>query len=286
VRYREAVEIFRESKSRRLSWALTDLSEALRELGQVAEADAALAEALELLRANPLGSDYALALFYRGRAELDSGVLERTDATVGELAGLARRTGDRPTLAYAERLRGLAAAARGETASARAVLAEASRLLVASGQTDWAADTDLERAEVELAVGDLAAATGLAAKAWSGTGSAGAEGTAGFLATALLAGIDARAGRVTEARQRLDSLGEMGATSPSVQRRLAYLRARALWARAAGHHAESRRDLEAAVALASSAGSALQAAAIRRDLGELQPVSSGLTRSQGATLDQ
>ena len=72
-RRREAVQIFREAKSRRLSWALTDLSETLRELGRVAEADAALAEALTLLTAGPAGSDYAIALFYRGGAELDPG---------------------------------------------------------------------------------------------------------------------------------------------------------------------------------------------------------------------
>ncbi len=268
-RHREAVQIFREAKSRRLSWALTDLSETLRDLGRVVEADAALAEALTLLAAGPAGSDYAIALFYRGGAELDAGGLERVGATVAELASVARTTGDRATLAYSERLRGLAAAARGERAAARQGLAEASRLLLANGQADWAAETDLQLAEVEFGFDELVAAAGLAERARDAGGAASAEGTTAFLATALLAGIDARSGRLPEARRRLDTLGEAAASSPSVNRRLSYLRARALWALASGREGDARRDLEAALACAESAGRKLQAAALRRALREL-----------------
>ncbi len=265
-RHREAVQIFREAKSRRLSWALTDLSETLRELGRVAEADATLAEALTLLAAGPAGSDYAIALFYRGGAELDAAALDRVDATVAELTGVARTTGDRPTLAYAERLRGLAAAARGERAAARQGLAEASRLLLANGQADGAAETELELAEVEFDFDELAAAAQLAERAREAGGVASAEGTTAFLATALLAGIDARSGRLAEARRRLDTLGEAAASSPSVNRRLSYLRARALWARAVGHDAEARRDLEAALVSAEAAGRKLRSRELAREL--------------------
>jgi len=265
-RHREAVQIFREAKSRRLAWALTDLSETLRDLGRGAEADAALAEALTLLAAGSVGSDYAVALFYRGGAELDAGALDRVDATVAELAGVARTTGDRVTLAYSERLRGLAAAARGEHGSARQRLAEASRLLLANGQDDWAAEADLKLAEVEFGFDELAAAVELAERARDAGGAASAEGTTAFLATALLAGIDVRCGRLDEARRRLDALGADAATSPSVHRRLSYLRARALWARASGREGDARRDLEAALACAESAGRKPQAAALRRAL--------------------
>ncbi len=268
ARYREAVQIFRDAKSRRLSWALADLSETLRDLGRATEADAILAEALALLAAGPSGSDYALALFYRGGAELDAGALDRVAATVAELANAARTTGDRPTLAFSERLRGLLAAARGELTTARQGLAEASRLLIANGQADWAAETDLELAEVEFDFGELAAAADLAERARDAGGAASAEGTTAFLATTLLAAIDARSGRVSEARRRLDALGEDAATSPSVHRRVSYLRARALWALTSGRNGDARRDLEAALAYAESAGRKLQAAALRRALRE------------------
>lgn len=267
-RHREAVQLFREAKSRRLSWALTDLAETLRDLGRVAEADAALAEALTLLAAGPAGPDYAIALFYRGSAELDAGALDRVGATVTELAGVARTTGDRVTLAYSERLRGLAAAARGERAAARQGLSEASRLLLANGQADGAAETDLRLAEVEFGFDERAAAAELAERARAAGGAASAEGTTAFLATALLAGIDARSGNLPAARRRLDTLGEAAASSPSVSRRLGYLRARALWARAAGNDALARRDLEAALESAETAGRELEAAALRRALRE------------------
>ena len=268
-RHREAVQIFREAKSRRFSWALTDLSETLRDLGKVAEADAALAEALTLLAAGPAGPNYAIALFYRGGAELEAGALDRVGATVTELAGVARTTGDRVTLAYSERLRGLAAAARGERAAARQGLSEASRLLLANGQADGAAETDLRLAEVEFGFDERAAAAELAERARATGGAASAEGTTAFLATALLAGIDARSGNLPAARRRLDTLGEAAASSPSVTRRLSYLRARAVWASAAGRAADARRDLEAALACAEVAGRRLQAAALSRALREL-----------------
>ncbi len=268
-RHREAVEIFRQAKSRRLSWALTDLSETLRELGRVAEADAALAEALTLLAAGPAGSDYAIALFYRGGAELDAGELDRVDSTVVELAVVARTTGDRAALAHSERLRGLAAAARGDRSAARQALSEASRLLLANGQADGAAEADLKLAEVEFDFDELAAAAALAQRVQDAGGAASAEGTTALLATALLAAIDARSGRLLDARRRLDSLGADAATSPSVTRRLSYLRARAVWASAAGHAADARRDLEAALACAEGAGRRLQAAALGHELHEL-----------------
>ena len=248
---------------------MTDLSETLRELGRVAEADAALAEALTLLAAGPAGSDYAIALFYRGGAELDAGELDRVDSTVVELAVVARTTGDRAALAHSERLRGLAAAARGDRSAARQALSEASRLLLANGQADGAAEADLKLAEVEFDFDELAAAAALAQRVQDAGGAASAEGTTAFLGTALLAAIDARSGRLLDARRRLDSLGADAATSPSVTRRLSYLRARAVWASAAGHAADARRDLEAALACAAGAGRRLQAAALGHELHEL-----------------
>jgi tetratricopeptide (TPR) repeat protein len=258
-RHREAVQIFRQAKSRRLSWALTDLSETLRDLGKVAEGDAALAEALTLLAAGPAGSDYAIALLYRGGAELDAGKLSEVETTAAEIQRVARATGERPGLAFAGRLLGQVAGARGELAAARRELGDSSRLLRENGQEDWAAESDLALAEIEFRAGELVRAAKLADRV------AVSESTAGYVATALLAGIDARLDRVPEAQRRLEALGSAGAGSPSVDRQVSYLLARARWARAAGREAEAGQDYATALASAEAAGHKLLGDEIRAE---------------------
>ena len=283
-RYRESVEIFREAKSRRLSWALTDLSEALRDLGRVDEADTALKEAIELQRAGSSAADLALALSFRGAAQLEAGAIESVNATIVELAELARSSGDRPSLAFAARLRGQVAAARGDLEAARRELGEAQRLLLEHGQSDGAAAAELVLAEVELDFGDLDAARALAERTLAASGAsdaAGAESTTAFVASALLAEIEARSGHLEASRRLLDSLGSDGARSPSVSRRLSYLSARAQLARAGGDESQARGDLESALACAESAGRKMRALEIRRRLAALPSA-----HPQGATLDQ
>lgn len=269
ARYREAVEIFRESKSRRLSWALTDLSEALRDLGREQEADAALAESIALLGTSSGGSDLGIAISFRGAAELEAGELERVDQTVAELETLARSSGDRPTLGFASRLRGQAAAARGDLPRARRELIEASRLLRENGQSDGASETDRMLAEVEFGAGRLAAAAAIANRVPGANGSSGAESTSAFLASALLAGIEARSGKVAESRHRLTRLGDAAASSPSVSRRLGFLVARARLAQAEGRDQDARSDFESALASAEAAERNLRARAIARELADL-----------------
>lgn len=268
-RYREAVEIFRESKSRRLSWALTDLSEALRDLGRVQEADAALAESIELLGGGPAGSDLGIALSFRGGAELEAGELDRVVKTIAELTAVARSSGDRPALAFAGRLRGRVAAARGDPATARREIQEASRMLRDNGQADWAAETDLMLAEVHFGNGDLAAAAEVAQRLPGVDESAGSGSTTSFLASALLVGIEARSGATVAARRRFARLDGDAAESPSIGRRIGFLLSRARLAHAEGRDEESRRDLAAALASAETAGRKLRGEEIRRELAAL-----------------
>jgi tetratricopeptide (TPR) repeat protein len=259
ARYREAVEIFRAAKSQRLSDGLTDLSEALRDLGKTREADEALAEAIRLRASSPPSFDLALALLFRGGAELDAGHLSEVERTGAEIQSVARATGERPALAFAGRLLGQVAGARGELAAARRELGDSSRLLRENGQEDWAAESDLALAEIEFRAGDLGRAAALAERV------APSEGTAGYLATALLAGVDARLGRLPEARARLETLGDGAADSPSVDRRLGYLLARARWARAAGREDQAETDYRTALAGAEAAGRHLLADQIREE---------------------
>ncbi|MEO8276445.1 MAG: protein kinase [Thermoanaerobaculia bacterium] len=281
-RYRESVEIFREAKSRRLGWALTDRSETLRDLGRTGEAKAALDEAIELQTASGSAGDLALALSYRGAAELAAGETDRVEKTIAAIAALAKSSGDRPALAFVDRLRGGLAAARGDFQNAQTLLGEASRLLRENGQADWAAAIDLGMAESALDAKELALATTAAQSALATGGVASAEGTTAFVATTLLARAEIAAGKSRAAEKRLSGLtGSEPEHSPSLQRRFAFLVARAELGRAQGHAVESQRDFQSALDVAESAGLTLRARQIRREL-----ALAGKSRPQGATEDQ
>jgi hypothetical protein len=125
----------------------------------------------------------------------------------------------------------------------------------------------LRHARVELRGGDAAEAARLAGEIPGLQPSLG--WSARFGAETLLARIDAGAGRGPSARARLDALDAESERSPSLNRRTAYLAARAALAGAEGRETDGRRDLEAAIAAIEPAGRTLELLELRLDLAAL-----------------
>ncbi len=221
----------------------------LRDLGRPDEAAALLDRALGLLRQSKYGNDVADALHAKAVAALEEGRLDEAAPLVAELEATAEWSLKWLPLGYARSLRGRQAVLAGDLAAARREFAEARRLVLAGGERDRAAMLDLVWAEAEAAAGDAPAALRVVAEALGALDDpAGTE--AGYFAETLRARIDAGAGRVTAARDRLLALGPGAAESPSLSRRLAFLRARAALAAAEGRSADARADLETAVGVA------------------------------------
>jgi serine/threonine-protein kinase len=223
----------------------------LRDLGRSDEAAALLERALTLLRQSKHGNDVADALHAKAVVALEEGRLEDVAPLVAELEATAKWSLKWLPLGYAHSLRGRQAALAGDFAAVRREFAEARRLVLAGGERDRAALLDLAWAEAEAAAGDAPAALRVVAEALGELDDpAGTE--AGYFAETLRARIDAGAGRITAARDRLRALGPEAAESPSLSRRLAFLRARAALAVAEGRAADARADLETAVDVARS----------------------------------
>jgi len=239
---RESIRISKNERpnQRRLLWVL---GEALAEQGRVAEAAALLDEAIGYLREAADWPDLAYALLVRGRVEVAAARFDQVEALTHELEEAARSSGDRVTLTAAKLLRGWQAAARGDADAARRELAEAHRLQIAENEPVLAALTNVDRALVELAAGDRAAALRILDDAST---NAGIGSSAGTLAEELRTRIDAESGRLGAARRRLAALGDADAAAPDLRRRLTFLRARAALAAGEGRLDEARRDLTAA----------------------------------------
>jgi hypothetical protein len=256
---REALERFRRNgHPAGVAMGLVKLSQVVRDLGRAAEADAHLDEALSVARIWP-------ALQAQAFADLEKGRLDRIDALVSELEAAADTMLQRRPLAAARSVGALEAALAGDLAAARESFADSRRLFRSEGVLDLAALSDLAWAEAEAAAGDPAAAARILDQALAGLDHAAAS-QPGFSAELLRVRIDAESGRLPEARRRLESLGEEPARSPSVSRRLAFLRARAALAAAERRPEAARADLEAAIAAARRARRTVEELELRLDL--------------------
>ena len=241
----------------------------LRDLGRPEEASVMLGRAVVLLRDSPHGNDVADALQAQAVVALEEGRLELVEPIVAELEATATKSLKWLPLGYAHWLRGRQAALAGDLASARRQFAEARRLVLAGGERDRAALLDLAWAEAEAAAGDVAAALRVVAEALAELEDpTGTE--AGYFAETLRARLDAEAGLVPSARDRLRALGAEAATSPSVRRRLAFLVARAAAEAAEGRAVEARADLKAALALARQGQRKLTELELRLELAALE----------------
>jgi serine/threonine-protein kinase len=255
LHYRETLAAMRATgRQHRIATSLAELSRALRELGKVAEADAALAESIELIRRAEDREGLAGKLLYRGEADLEAGRLASVPALADEIAALAAETGDRLTLVRAAALRGQLAAERGDDEVARRQLGEASRLARDNGDAETAAALALRLAEMERALGNGDEAARLIEQARSLQGGERYEGASEVMAQLMLARAAAAAGRLEEARGRVAGTAARAEGAPSVELRLTFLAARAELASAEGRHAAARRDVESALAVAARAG--------------------------------
>ncbi len=278
-RLREAIAAFGEQgRPTRLALPLAELSVALAELARPTEGRAALTRSIGLLRGADAPALLANSLFYDASMDVDAGRLAGVEGRAAEIEALAQKTGDRSSLAFAEDLRGRLAGERGQLAAARRLLAEASRLFATNGDPVASSEVDLLHANLERSSGDPAEARRLLAGI---VGASTARESAFYAsAEASLAALDAREGRVEEARRRLDALGPAVDASTSVRVRLALHAARAALARGEKRHAAARGELEAAVELTGAAALKLVELELRLDLAELAAASGDATAAE------
>jgi tetratricopeptide (TPR) repeat protein len=269
---REAIKVqeaqFERPELARMIWVL---GEALAEQGRTQESALLLEEAIGYLRTDGDEPDLANALHVRGRLEIAAGRFERIGDTVAELERIAENSGARATLTAVRLLRGLEAAAKGDPVVARRELAEGRRLQIEESEPVLAALTDVDRALLELEAGDPDAAMRILEDPST---DAGNGSSAGVLAETVRARIDAESGRLESARRRFAALGDADAESPSLHRRLVFLRSRAALALAEGRAGDARDDFDAAIAAAHAAEKSIAEQRLRRDreaAGQLDP---------------
>jgi tetratricopeptide (TPR) repeat protein len=252
---REALELQRQAPNPGRDGVITKfLAAAARDLGRPGEAAAVLEQAIGLLRRADRQSELADALYLRGLTDLEGPRLGAIAATVAEMEAVAGLSGDKLSLGLTSFLRGRAAAAAGDLPGARRELAAARRLLVDSGHVDLGSEADLAAAEIEHAAGNSRAALQLLDAAVGRLAGGGAGGRIAFLATTLRARIEAGSGRPVVARRLLGQLGEHHANAPSLERRAAWLEARAAVRAAEGRFEEARNDQRSALHAASAGG--------------------------------
>jgi len=181
----------------------------------------------------------------------------------------------RASLTAVRLLRGYEAAAKGRGDLARRELAEGRRLQIEESEPVLAASTDVDRALVELDAGNREAALEILDNPST---DAGIGSSAGVLAETVRARIDAEAGRIEAARARFAKLGDGDAASPSLRRKLVFLRSRAALAIAEARLEAARNDLLAAADAARSGGRVVDEVALRIDLAELEGDAGRATR--------
>jgi serine/threonine-protein kinase len=275
TRLRAAIAAFESSgRERHAASGLGELALALIDLGRPREADAALDQAIARLRRIDHKSSLASALSRRAEVLVARGEPDAATEVATQIEQGARESGSTPSLAMAERVRGLAAGARGDLAAARDRFATARRLFSESGNLDLALETDLLQAEAELAAGEAARAAALVEPLLAASGEDPRASQTAYLATALRVRLAAAAGDTRSAARSLATLGD-GERSPSFGRRLAFLEAQAALAAAEGRPADARRDLAAALAVARAMDRRRAAAAIERRLAALRETGTG-----------
>jgi eukaryotic-like serine/threonine-protein kinase len=245
---RQALELYRQREEvQGAARTARDLSVALRDLGEVGEADRLLAEAIASLEASGAPSRYLVeSLFHRAAADLAAARLAGMGPAIERLERAAEAAADTGGAALAHRLRGELAALQGDAAGASGHFEEGRRLFAASGSEESAAELSLVWAEAERRAGRPDAALRVLPASRQDQPEA-AYSMVGFFGETLRARIEAARGEVGAARQRLERLGEDSASSPSLGRRLAYLAARASVAAAEKRPDAARADLEGAV---------------------------------------
>ncbi len=266
TRYRSAIAALDEiGRERHAAGARADLAQVLGDLGRPREAAASLEDAIARLRRIDHKTSLAFALALGADAELERGGASQAEALAAEIESGAGTSGNPASLALAQRVRARSAAVRGDLRAARDRFASARRLFVESGNLDQAAETDLLLAETELDAGQPARAGTVLDTLAAGLAGGDATSNSAFAALALRARLAATDGRATEAAALLAELA--GAeSSPSLSRRLAYLRARAELARAEGRAEDARRDLAESSALARTMARPLLAARLDAEL--------------------
>ncbi len=250
------------------------LSLILRDLGRREEADILLDQALLLLEPSSLHVTVADALVVRGEVELEAGRLEQVASIVSALEARAQRSSERFPLGLARSLQARTLALQGDFDNTRALFDEAGRLLRLSGNTPSAVLSDLAWVEAALRAQSHAQAADVLERLMVEIDPSRPD-LLGFLAVTLRARLDAAAGRTSSARTSLAALGDPAASSPSLLRRLAYLRARGAIALSARQRDSARDDFEQALELAIALGHTVAALELRLDLAELgDPVHS------------
>jgi tetratricopeptide (TPR) repeat protein len=251
---------------------LKTLALILRDLGRSAEAAPLLERSLTILRAGKNGNVLADALSVAAMARFEDGRLDGVDALVLELEELSSRRLTPLALGYSRAMRGRMSALRGEMTSARDDFAEARRMLLADGDPDLAAISDLAWAWAEARAGDAAAAERVLDEALAPLDRS-ANLLPGFFAGTIRARAAASGGRFDEARRHLDALAGSGGaaeSSPSLSRRIALLAARGVVAGEEGR-VEGAADLDRAIALARAHGRRVDELEARTDRERLFP---------------
>ncbi|MBP9145414.1 MAG: serine/threonine protein kinase [Thermoanaerobaculia bacterium] len=260
----------REPNPVREGQARLQLAIALRDLGRAEEAAAALDRAIALLRTAGAEPSLGAALHERALAALAGGRLSEVDALAAELEAISSTTLNRRPLGFASTLRARSAALTADLAAARAGFAEARRLLLANGDLDLAAASDLAWVECEWHAGDLVEAERILAEALRPLEHPEAT-LPGFFGALLQIRLDLAAGRSAEGARRLAHLGNSWATSSSVGRRLSFLAARAALAASERRPVEAATDLDAAVALAAVSRNRVAELELRLELAAVRP---------------
>jgi len=224
-------------------------AEIVRELGRPEEARALLDEAHSIAGESGKVFERIDTLFRRSLVDLDEGRLDRLDDAVRELEIASEQSLDRRALAHARSVTARREWLVGNFEVARSRFAEARRIYLAAGDGDLAANSDLSWAAGELGVGDTAAAAKILDQALVGLAEPSAT-PYGYFTETLRVRIAASRGDLAAARRHLETLGENAASSPSLPRRIAYLRARAAVADREQRHSDARRDRSAAIELA------------------------------------
>ncbi|MEO7795643.1 MAG: serine/threonine-protein kinase [Thermoanaerobaculia bacterium] len=264
---REAVaDRRRDGNPYRLGEVLAAHAEALDDLGRRPEAIANLDEAATMLRNADDKSALVGTLCLRGSIAVSAGELDRVEPLATELEQYGTQTGGYLGVISSNLLRGLSADARGDRTSMRREFGAAAQLAIAKGHLDFAAAIEAAYAAAELRAGDAPAAEAIASRALGRLPAGSATSAPMAVAQSILARVDAAAGRLDAARERLARFGDDASSSTSVSRRIALLSALAEIEIASGGKASTPSALGQALDLARRSGRRFEELELERNL--------------------